>query len=205
MKVNLFNQYFVNIGRDIAENLPNIPKKQTYNIFIESQHLPATLRFWNLKKFSKVLWRSKVTKQQALMVYHVISLTGPAIINGLENIFDCSFVTRTVPISWKRAKVTPTFKKGARTDIANYRPISLLYIPNKLFEHQVCNTVDEHLNTSSLKSSSQWGFTNNYHQKACYFQWQIPPRWIWIKVWLWVQYLLTLRSPLIASHTTPCH
>ena len=55
MKVNLFNQYFVNIGRDIAENLPNIPKKQTYNIFIESQHLPATLRFWNLKKFSKVL------------------------------------------------------------------------------------------------------------------------------------------------------
>lgn len=27
MKVNLFNQYFVNIGRDIAENLPNIPKK----------------------------------------------------------------------------------------------------------------------------------------------------------------------------------
>lgn len=103
------------------------------------------------------------------MVYHVISLTGPAIINGLENIFDCSFVTRTVPISWKRTKVTPTFKKGARTDIANYRPISLLYIPNKLFEHQVCNTVDEHLNTSSLKSSSQWGFTNNYHQKACYF------------------------------------
>ena len=50
-------------------------------------------------------------------------------------------------------------KKGARTDIANYRPISLLCIPSKLLEHQVCNIIDEHLSNSSLKSSSQWGFT----------------------------------------------
>ena len=62
----------------------------------------------------------------------IISLAGPAIISGLENIYKRSFVTRTVPISWKRAKVTPIFKKGARTDIANYRPISLLCIPSKL-------------------------------------------------------------------------
>ena len=41
----------------------------------------------------------------------IISLVGPAIINGLENIFKRSFVTRTVSISWKRAKVTPILKR----------------------------------------------------------------------------------------------
>jgi len=46
----------------------------------------------------------------------VISLTGCAIIDGLENIFKRSFITRTIPISWKRAKVISIFKKGAITD-----------------------------------------------------------------------------------------
>ena len=27
MKADLFNQYFVNIGRDVAENFPNIPNQ----------------------------------------------------------------------------------------------------------------------------------------------------------------------------------
>ena len=33
----------------------------------------------------------------------------------MENIYKRSFVTRTVLISWKRAKVTPIFKKEVRT------------------------------------------------------------------------------------------
>ena len=63
MKVNLFNQYFVNIGRYIAENLPNIPKKTDIQHFYQSlQHLPATLRFWNLKKIFKSPLKIKSNK-----------------------------------------------------------------------------------------------------------------------------------------------
>ena len=59
----------------------------------------------------------------------------------------------------EKSKGYPIFKKGAKTDIANFTPISLLCIPSKLLEYQVCNIIDEHLSKSSLKNSSQWGFT----------------------------------------------
>lgn len=161
MKADLFNQYFVNIGRDVAENLVTIPNQSDiqhiYRVSAPSCN-SLVLDFENIFKSLKNIKSNKAAGPDGISST-IISLAGPAIIHGLENIFKRSFVTRTVPTSWKRAKVTPIFKKGARTDIANYRPISLLCIPSKLLEHQVCNIIDEHLSNSSLKSSSQWGFT----------------------------------------------
>ena len=161
MKADLFNQYFVNIGRDVAENLPTIPNQSDiqhiYRVSAPSCN-SLVLDSKNIFKSLKNIKSNKAAGPDGISST-IISLAGPAIISGLENIFKRSFVTRTVPISWKRAKVTPIFKKGARTDIANYRPISLLCIPSKLLEHQVCNIIDERLSNSSLKSSSQWGFT----------------------------------------------
>ena len=40
----------------------------------------------------------------------------------------------TVPESWKQANVTLIFKKGSRTMVSNYRPISLTSIPCKILE-----------------------------------------------------------------------
>ena len=39
-----------------------------------------------------------------------------------------------VPLDWKKAKITPIFKKGARNNPANYRPISLTSVICKLME-----------------------------------------------------------------------
>ena len=48
------------------------------------------------------------------------------------------------------------FKKGSV--IGNYRPISLLSIPSKILEHQVCDILDDLLSKHSLKNPAQWGF-----------------------------------------------
>ena len=63
-----------------------------------------------------------------------------------------------MPHTWKRAKVIPTFNKGSKSDIGNYRPISLFSIPSKILEHQVCDILDDHLRKHSLKNPAQWGF-----------------------------------------------
>ena len=52
----------------------------------------------------------------------------------------------------------PLFKKGSKSDISNYRPISLLSIPSKILEHQVCDILEDHLSKHSLKNPAQWGF-----------------------------------------------
>ena len=63
-----------------------------------------------------------------------------------------------MPHMWKRAKVIPIFKKGSKSVIGNYRPISSLSIPSKILEHQVCDILDDHLSKHSLKNPAQWGF-----------------------------------------------
>ena len=160
-KANLFNQHFVNAGREIAESFPDITEssKAQHIYRVTAPTCPLLeLEIDNIIKSLKKIKANKAAGPDGISST-IISLSGPGIINGLVSVFQSSFNTRTVPHTWKRAKVTPVFKKGTRTDIANYRPISLLSIPSKLLEHQVCFIIDEFLNESSLKSPSQWGFT----------------------------------------------
>ena len=39
-----------------------------------------------------------------------------------------------MPSEWKQARLTPVFKRGIDTDKANYRPVSILTSPSKVFE-----------------------------------------------------------------------
>ena len=54
--------------------------------------------------------------------------------------------------------VTPIFKKGARTKPENYRPVSLTYIPCKLMDSIVKDSLMAHLEENMLMNPSQHGF-----------------------------------------------
>ena len=45
--------------------------------------------------------------------------------------------TSIFPDDWKKAKVTPIFKAGDRSEVGNYRPISILPIVSKIMERAV--------------------------------------------------------------------
>ena len=82
----------------------------------------------------------------------------------LTLIFDKSMVSGDVPADWKHANITPIFKKGAKSDPGNYRPISLTSIPCKLFESLIKDGITKHLEVNALISQSQHGFTKS---KSC--------------------------------------
>ena len=53
--------------------------------------------------------------------------------------------TGTIPQDWKKARVSPIFKKGARNKAENYRPISLTSIVCKIMEKFVKDAVIAHI------------------------------------------------------------
>ena len=76
----------------------------------------------------------------------------------LKMIFQASYDTGILPQEWREANVVPVFKKGAQSDPANYRPISLTCISCKLMEHIVASNIMAHARSNNILYKLQHGF-----------------------------------------------
>ena len=61
------------------------------------------------------------------------------------------------PSTWRMAHVVPLFKKGSKSDVGNYRPISLSSVLCKLCEHNRHSTILTHLTNHKILSDAQHG------------------------------------------------
>ena len=76
----------------------------------------------------------------------------------LTDIYQDSINTGIVPLKWRNAYVYAVFKKGKKSDPANYRPISLTCITSKILEHIIHSHVMKHLQMNNILTDSQHGF-----------------------------------------------
>ena len=78
--------------------------------------------------------------------------------NPLCHLFNLSIDTGLVPNEWKEGTITAIYKKGARSDPGNYRPVSLTSVICKVMESLVRDEVVKHFDDYSLYSKNQYGF-----------------------------------------------
>ena len=76
----------------------------------------------------------------------------------LTYIFDSSIRTGMIPEDWKRANISPIFKKGDTADPGNYRPVSLTSVCAKLLEHIIVKHIVQHLDLHNILKDCQHGF-----------------------------------------------
>jgi len=60
---------------------------------------------------------------------------------------------------WRKASVTPVFKKGKKEDPGNYRPVSLISILGKMMEQLILEVIIKQVEEMQITRSSQHGFT----------------------------------------------
>ena len=66
-----------------------------------------------------------------------------------------------VPHDWRKANISPIFKKGSKNLASNYRPISLTAVLCKLMESLLRDHIMKHLLDNNLLSKKQHGFISD--------------------------------------------
>ena len=76
----------------------------------------------------------------------------------LTDFFQQSLDESRVPDDWKQQHVHPIFKKGSKSDPANYRPVALTCLLSKMLEHIIASSIHSHLDSYSFLAAVQHGF-----------------------------------------------
>ena len=92
----------------------------------------------------------------------ILQIAAPAVAQPLTKIFNKSIALGQFPLEWKAARVIPIFKKGQRTMLDNYRPISILPVVSKLIERILYNQLSNYLKRESILSEYQFGFRSRH-------------------------------------------
>ena len=74
----------------------------------------------------------------------------------LSQLYNTSFRTGIIPGEWKMANIVPVFKKDDKTNVENYRPISLTCLTMKIFEIIIRDKIME--KCKDLIDDKQHGF-----------------------------------------------
>lgn len=161
---NSFNKFFVSVGPDLAENIPDpgatgrkmesLLERNQYSMFLCNVDENEILDIVNncKSKFSTDL----NDIDMALVKKVIVGISKP-----LTYICNLSFQTGSFPDEMKTAKVIPLFKTGSKHHFTNYRPVSLLPQFSKILEKAFNNRLDLFLEKHQLLAESQYGFRAN--------------------------------------------
>ena len=157
------NQHFCSLGSKIAYNLqPSNVSFETYlttpvadTIFVKPVDTSELIQL------IESLETHKAAGEDGFPIFLVKEnkdlFTAP-----LLYIFNLSLTTGVIPDKMKIAKVIPIFKKGDKTNLNNYRPISLLSVFNKMLEKIVYVRLQSFLKKNKVLYDYQFGFRTNY-------------------------------------------
>jgi len=101
----------------------------------------------------------------------IVKLSMPFISSPLIYICNKMLSTGTFPTWLKKfSQVLPLFKKGNKTEMSDYRPVSLLTSFCKIFEKVIYNRLLQHTKENNIIDPDQYGFKNNSSTELAIFK-----------------------------------
>ena len=88
----------------------------------------------------------------------ILKLAAEQLAPILHFIFKQSYEQGYLPEDWRKANIAAIYKKGDKSDPANYRPISLTSVCCKLMEHILDSQLMKHLHDNSILTDYQHAF-----------------------------------------------
>lgn len=157
----VLNGHFATIGPKLAAEVPLVEGGSSHLAYLTPQsEITFSLKETMVPEVFSLL--SKLCKSKATGLDKIsakmLRLCPDLIAESLCAIFNRSINTGIFPDEWKCSKVIPLHKKGDRSDLDNYRPISIIPVVAKVFERIIYNQVYKFLIDTKVLSNCQSGF-----------------------------------------------
>uniref|UniRef100_A0A672Z783 Reverse transcriptase domain-containing protein n=3 Tax=Sphaeramia orbicularis TaxID=375764 RepID=A0A672Z783_9TELE len=161
--VNIFNDFFVNVGPNLAKDITKWEKDdKTFNFAIEnnnSMFLGGVCESEVLEVVRKS--KNKKSTDRNSIDMSLIKQVINSILQPFTYICNKSFQTGTFPENMKIAKVIPIYKNGDKHMVSNYRPVSLLPQFSKILEKLFVKRLDDYIDKYRILNDHQYGFRKN--------------------------------------------
>ena len=161
--VNNFNNFFVNVGPNLAKKIVNDNKASIFDYMDppndSSMYLTPVTEEEIIATVGQC--KNKMSEDNNNLSMNVIKNIIASVSEPFHHICNLSFKTGTVPDAMKIAKVIPLFKSGDKQLFTNYRPVALLPQFSKILEKLFCKRLNSFIDKHNIISDSQYGFRPN--------------------------------------------
>ena len=144
-RAELFSTYFNSVNADDNGELPKFPRRAESNTKLDTVQFTAG-KIYKVRRKLKPKMTCDPDGYSPFLVKQLVS----AFVNALSLLFSSFFSIGRIPSSWKRAIITPIFKKGVSSNPTNYRPVSLTSVFGKVMERVVAADILEYLLVNKL-------------------------------------------------------
>ena len=162
---NHFNNYFCGIGKSLADQINDScnkdPSHFLRNRIPESIFIAPTYP-QEIERIMSSLRNSFSSGPEGFFSFLIKTASTAVLASTLSFIFNFCFENGIFPESLKISKVIPIYNSGAKSEVNNYRPISLLPVLSKVFEKVLHKRITSFVEKHSVLSSTQYGFRANY-------------------------------------------
>ena len=158
--VNKFNNFFVNVGPNLAKKIQVDDKADIFDYMSPSNDSSMYLTPVSSDEIitTTVQCKSKTSEDYNSLSMNVIKYIIKTVVKPFEHICNLSFKTGVVPDGMKIAKIIPLYKSGDKQLFTNYRPVALLPQFSKIIEKLFCKRLNAFIDKYNLLTDSQYGF-----------------------------------------------
>ena len=155
---NEFNTFFTNIGSKLASKIPNA--STTFESYINKPDSIMKTKQLSMNELKDAVFSLKINKSPGYddISFNVVKKCFSSLCEPMKYMFNLSIEKGIFPDDLKIAKVTPIDKADDKSDLSNYRPISVLSCFSKILERIMYNRLYQYLTENKILYPKQFGF-----------------------------------------------
>ena len=159
---NEINAFFANIMSKLASKIPNA--STTFETYINKPGSILETKQLLMNKLKDAFFSLKINKSPGYddISFNVLKKCFSSLCEPLKYLFNLSIEKGIFPDDLKIAKVTPIYKTDDKSNLSNYRPISVLSCFSKILERIMYNRLYQYLTENKILYHKQFGFQTGH-------------------------------------------